>query len=296
MRLVVISGRSGSGKTVALHTLEDMGFYCIDNLPITFLPELEKHIGREHPQVAVSIDARNVPSDLSNFKKMITEMNKNGEQCEIIYLDTDDNTLLKRFSETRRKHPLTNENTSLREAIRKEHALLTPIADLASLIIDTSHLERKALPNLIRDRISQHTEGQIQILLQSFGFKYGLPPDADFVFDVRCLPNPYWETELRSFSGLDSQVITYLENQSIVKKMLSDISTFLEHWIPRFKEDNRSYMTIAIGCTGGKHRSVFLVEKLAEKMRTHYGNVQIRHRELRSNSPQSSSSLITENP
>ncbi len=265
MRLTIISGRSGSGKTIALHALEDMGFYCIDNLPITFLPELHKLIGSRHESVAVSIDARNIVDDLSQFRDNIQQFSENGQNCQIIYLDADEKTLLKRFSETRRKHPLSSATISLREAIRNEHTLLTPIASLADLTIDTSSSSRTALQNLVRERLMHANElskGQMHLLLQSFGFKHGLPPDADFVFDIRCLPNPYWEPNLRSQSGLDKDVIEFLEKSPEVQDMFKDILKFLKNWIPYFVADNRSYLTVAIGCTGGIHRSVYIVQKL----------------------------------
>jgi len=280
MRLVIISGRSGSGKTIALHALEDLGFYCIDNLPVSLLPQLEDSAS-DYSLVAISIDVRNIPQNLNHFKEMIQNFNrKNDRTCEIIYLDADENTLLKRFSETRRKHPLTDNQTSLREAIRKEHNLLTPIANLADLTIETSHLTRQGLHNLIRDRVALNEGKQIQILLQSFGYKYGLPFDADFVFDVRCLPNPYWQPLLRTHSGLEESVIHYLENIPAVQKMLNDIYTFLENWIPAFEADYRSYLTIAIGCTGGLHRSVYMTEKLIQLLKPKKYNIQIRHRDL----------------
>lgn len=317
MRLVIISGRSGSGKSVALHVLEDLGYYCIDNLPVALLPELDKHIGGSeellspdrssfdgkdgahsswlahsplkggdcaslsvHPLVCVSIDSRNIPSDASQFKEVIQRLNQPGNTTEIVYLDADDNTLLKRFSETRRKHPLTNDNVSLREAIRQELTLLLPIANLADFTIDTSAFKNQELHQFIRDRFAHHKSSNLQLLLQSFGFKRGLPPDADFVFDVRCLPNPYWNPELRPLTGKDPEVIQFLESQNIVKEMMSDILRFLEQWIPKFTKDNRSYLTISIGCTGGQHRSVYLVDNLAKILQEKVKGVQIRHREL----------------
>lgn len=280
MRLVIISGRSGSGKTIALRALEDLGFYCIDNLPVTLLPDLEEHIKGAHTLVAVSIDARNIPSDLLHFKEVIEGLYARGIHCEILYLDAEDNTLLMRFSETRRKHPLTNSGTSLREAIQKERELLTPIANLADLTIDTSPINRQCLHNLIRDRIANQNGSSLQLLLQSFGFKHGLPPDADFIFDLRCLPNPYWEKELREFTGLDHDVIQFLEKETSVQKMLQDILKFLENWIPSFEADNRSYLTIALGCTGGRHRSIYMVETIAKKIQQKFPNTEVRHRDL----------------
>ncbi len=281
MRLVIISGRSGSGKTIALHALEDLGFYCIDNLPFSFLPELENQVGGLHPSVAVSIDTRNSPTNPLHFKNVVADINKKKKKCEIFYLDANENTLLKRFSETRRKHPLTTQSVSLREAIQKEHDILTPIANLADLTIDTSLLTRQELYHLIRDRIAHPEEGKIQLLLQSFGFKHGLPPNADFIFDVRCLPNPYWQPGLQVLSGLDSQVIRYLSALPEVQKLLSDIHHFIETWIPLFEADNRSYLTIGIGCTGGQHRSVYMVETLAKMLKKTITNTQVRHRELK---------------
>jgi len=280
MRLIILSGRSGSGKTLALHMLEDLGFYCIDNLPLTMLTELPSYLSGDHEKVAVSIDARNMPADLEHFTEIFTKLNKQLGYSEIIYLDANENTLLKRFSETRRKHPLAKGNTSLREAIRAEYDLLTPIANLADLTIDTTPLTIPELHHLIRERVAHHEGSRLQVLLQSFGFKYGLPPDADFVFDIRCLKNPYWEPQLRPLNGLNQEIKGYLDKQGDVQLMLKDIHQFLKHWIPQFEADNRSYITIAVGCTGGKHRSVYLVESLAKKLAAMTDNLQVRHREL----------------
>lgn len=280
--MVIISGRSGSGKSLALHALEDLGFYCIDNLPLTLLSGLESHIGNLQPLVAVSIDARNLSNQIMHFKEIMAELSTQGFSREILYLDASDNILLKRFSETRRKHPLTNENTSLREAIRKEKELLTPIASLADLTIDTGPLNRQALYELVKGRVAAHQGSRLQVLLQSFGYKQGLPPDADFVFDLRCLPNPYWEPELRELSGKDEPVIQFLSSKSEVTKLENNILEFLSTWIPLFEADHRSYVTIALGCTGGQHRSVYLTENLAKRLRKKIANVQIRHRELES--------------
>lgn len=282
MRLVIISGRSGSGKTLALHALEDLGFYCIDNLPLTLLPGLESHIGSVQPLVAVSIDARNLLTQIVHFKEIMAELKTPANCREILYLDASDNTLLRRFSETRRKHPLTNDKTSLREAIRKEKELLTPIASLADLTIDTGPLNRQALYELVKGRVDAHQGSRLQVLVESFGYKQGLPPDADFVFDLRCLPNPYWEPNLREFTGKDEPVIQYLNSKPEVAQLEKDISQFLLSWIPRFEADHRSYVTVALGCTGGQHRSVYLAEHLAQGLRKRFPNVQLRHRELES--------------
>lgn len=280
MRLVIISGRSGSGKTLALHALEDLGFYCIDNLPLTLLPGLESHIGSIQPLVAVSIDARNLSIQIMQFQDIMAELKNSRYSREILYLDASDSILLRRFSETRRKHPLTNETTSLREAIRKEKELLTPIASLADLTIDTSPLNRQALYELVKGRVAAHQGNRLQVLLQSFGYKQGLPPDADFVFDLRCLPNPYWEPELRELSGKDAAVIEFLSSKPEVVKLENDILQFLQTWIPLFEADHRSYITIALGCTGGQHRSVYLAENIAARLRKKIPNTQLRHREL----------------
>ncbi len=280
MHLIIVSGRSGSGKTIALHALEDLGFYCIDNLPISFLPDLPKQVGKLHPRIAVSIDARNITSDPAQLDLVFNQMIDLQKDITIIYLDAEENTLLKRFNETRRKHPLTNQTTSLREAIRKEQILLTPIATRANLTIDTNTLTHQELYKYLKNRMSTPNENQVLVLLQSFGFKYGLPHDADFIFDVRCLPNPYWEPELKNLSGLDSAVENYLERIPKVNQLRTDICSFIEKWIPCFQADNRSYISISIGCTGGQHRSVYMVESIAEKIQQSIPLSQIRHREL----------------
>lgn len=277
---MILSGRSGSGKTVALHALEDLGFYCIDNLPITLLSGLESHIGTVQPLIAVSIDARNLPSQIIQFKGIMAELKDSRNSYEILYLDASDSILLKRFSETRRKHPLTNEKVSLREALRQEHELLSPIASLADLTIDTGPLNRQSLYDLVKGRVAAHKGSRLQVLIQSFGYKQGLPPDADFVFDLRCLPNPYWEENLRELSGKDEAVIQFLNSKPEVNKLEHDILEFLLSWIPCFEADHRSYITIALGCTGGQHRSVYLAENLAARLRKKITNVQLRHREL----------------
>lgn len=280
MRLIIISGRSGSGKTVVLHALEDLGFYCIDNLPLALVPKLEQEIGAAHPLVAVSIDARNFPKDLTHFKSMMDALKQSGKQCEILYLEAGEKTLLKRYSETRRKHPLTNSQTTLNEAIRQEQILLSPIASLADFTLDTSDISHQALQGIMRDRIAQYSGQSIQLLFQSFGFKRGLPSEADFIFDLRCLPNPYWQPELRALTGLDKSVMDFLKDTPAFHQMFQDILNFLEKWISQFEKDNRSYLTIALGCTGGRHRSVYMAEALSQKFREKIPQTQVRHREL----------------
>jgi UPF0042 nucleotide-binding protein len=284
MRLIIVSGRSGSGKSTALDVLEDNGFYCIDNLPAGLLPELAErallHTELLQPQVAVSIDARNLPSQLKRFAELLTEVRARHIQCDVLYLDAADATLLKRFSETRRRHPLTNENRSLAEAIREEELLLAPIVDNADLRIDTTHLNLYQLRDTLTLRLLNKPEPGTAFLIESFGFKRGMPVDADVVFDVRCLPNPYWKAELRDFSGLDEPVIDYLAAQVDVEEMFQDIFSYLNKWLPRFAASNRAYVTVAIGCTGGHHRSVYLAERLGRALRGTLKNLQVRHRDL----------------
>jgi UPF0042 nucleotide-binding protein len=284
MRLIIVSGRSGSGKSTALDALEDNGFYCIDNLPAGLLPDLGElammHTELLHPLVAVSIDARNLPSHLQRFPELLEEVRARHINCDVIYLDADDETLLKRFSETRRRHPLTSDTRSLAEAIHDETQLLSPIIDLADLTIDTTHLNLYQLRDTLKLRLLNKPEPGTAFLFESFGFKRGMPVDADVVFDVRCLPNPYWKPDLREFSGLDQPVIEYLDAQVDVEEMYQDIFSYLNKWLPRFAASNRAYVTIAIGCTGGHHRSVYLANRLGEALKPILKNVQIRHRDL----------------
>jgi UPF0042 nucleotide-binding protein len=284
MRLIIVSGRSGSGKSTALDVLEDNGFYCIDNLPAALLPELAErallHTELLHPLVAVSIDARNLPSQLQRFPELLKEVRARYIQCDLLYLDADDETLLKRFSETRRRHPLTNENRSLAEAIHDESQLLAPITDLADLKIDTTHLNLYQLRDTLKLRLLNRPEPGTAFLVESFGFKRGMPVDADLVFDVRCLPNPYWVPELREYTGLDQPVVEYLQAQEDVEEMFQDISGYLSKWLPRFAASNRAYVTVAIGCTGGHHRSVYLANRLGKALKEQLKNVQVRHRDL----------------
>lgn len=281
MRLVVISGRSGSGKTTALQLLEDVGFTCIDNLPVSLLPALVNQVASNRDfKFAIGIDARNIDGDLSRFQKIIANSQSLGTPCTVVYLDAANPILLKRFSETRRKHPLTSKTRSLQEAIIAEQAILQPIAEVADITLDTSNLTLHELRTTIKKMVvGGETEGTA-LLFESFGFKFGIPVDADFVFDVRCLPNPFWSPDLRVQSGLEAGVVDFLRSQPEVGDMLKDIETYLRKWIPSFEQNNRSYLTIAIGCTGGMHRSVYLVERLAELFRDQYSNVQSRHRQL----------------
>lgn len=274
---LIISGRSGSGKTVCLRSLEDLGFYCIDNLPMMLFPSLLT-ANLSQNRIAVSLDARNLPEQQQLHDILLQIKKQTG--WEILYFDADDNTLLKRFSETRRKHPLSNEQTSLQEAISQEKFLLEPIANAANLFVDTSHLSDVQLRHLIRERIAARSTENISILFQSFGYKNGLPADGDYVFDLRCLPNPYWQEPLRHLTGKDEAVIQFLENSDLVKKMLDEITHFLDLWIPYYEKDKRSYLTINLGCTGGQHRSVYFAEQLAHYYQKTHRYVQVRHRDL----------------
>lgn len=281
MKLIIISGRSGSGKSTALRALEDAGLNCIDNFPVELLPSLVTNAlsdpSRRDASYAVCIDARS--QNLDTFPELIAEIDTSAIDCEIIFLDALTPTLVKRFSETRRRHPLTNENTDLLQAIDSEKELLSNIANLADLILDTTLMRGSELVELIRKRVADERNPGISLLFRSFGYKFGVPVDADLVFDIRCLPNPYWVDELRPLSGRDRQVIDYLSSRSEVNEMFDDIAAFLERWLPRFEEDNRAYMTVAIGCTGGRHRSVYLAERLAEAFKDRFGSVLVRHRE-----------------
>ena len=283
MRLVIVSGRSGSGKSTALHLLEDSGFYCIDNLPAGLLPELARQANNTDlslPKVAVSIDARNLPSDLQRFPELLKQVQDAGIQCDVLFLAATDDVLIKRFSETRRKHPLTDDNLSLAEAIAAETTLLEHIIDLASLKLDTSHLTLYQLRDQLKLRLLSSQTGGPSILIQSFGFKRGVPVDADLVFDVRCLPNPYWKPDLRPFSGKDKQICDYLDAEPDAQEMYDDIHQFLQKWLPRYAAGERSYMSIAIGCTGGHHRSVYIAERLVRELSANFSNLLIRHRDL----------------
>jgi UPF0042 nucleotide-binding protein len=284
MKLIVISGRSGSGKSTCLHVLEDMGFYCVDNLPASLLGTLTENLSNnlepDIQDVAVSIDARNILDDLTKFPDIFKNLDPEKIDRQVIFLDADDNTLLKRFSETRRKHPLTGKDIGLIEAIRKERELLAPIITLANLTIDTSTLSFHQLRDSVKNRVASNEDDSMAVQFQSFGYKNGVPVDADIVFDIRCLPNPYWIVHLRGLTGLQPEVIEYLDSQADVQEMYNDIKDFLATWFPRYEANNRSYITIAIGCTGGQHRSVYMCEQLKSHFNRDRLNVQVRHKEI----------------
>lgn len=278
MNIIIVSGRSGSGKSVALRVLEDLGYYCVDNLPVSLLPQLVTTLRTSVATVAVSLDVRNLPADAQQTADIIEGLRAE-QQVTLLFLDTAPDILLRRYSETRRLHPLSHKEMPLTDAIAQEQALLSPIADHADLYIDTSNLTVHELSELVRQRIMGKRENNLVLVFESFGFKYGTPRDADYVFDVRFLPNPHWEPELRPLTGLDQPVIDFLAHQLLVNKFIWQIENLLKTWLPHLERNNRSYVTVAIGCTGGQHRSVYIAETLAR----HFGQerqVQIRHREL----------------
>ncbi|PIP80645.1 MAG: RNase adapter RapZ [Gammaproteobacteria bacterium CG22_combo_CG10-13_8_21_14_all_40_8] len=280
MKLIFITGRSGSGKSLALRTVEDLGFYCVDNLPNTLILDFLKQIGQQYKDVAVGLDARSINTPLTNFRELIDQITKMQWKVEVLFIDANNETLLKRFSETRRRHPLTHHGMSLQEAINQERLLLEPLALSADLTIDTSHLT----PNQFRKQLAERLLGQIHqgmdLLFLSFGYKNSIPADANFVFDARCLPNPYWDESLRQFNGKDPQIIEFLSAQPAILEFIWQVKTFLHTWLPRFEAENRSYMTIAIGCTGGQHRSVYLAEQLEKHFKQTFKKVRVQHREL----------------
>jgi UPF0042 nucleotide-binding protein len=283
-RLVVVSGRSGSGKTSALNILEDVGFDCIDNLPPSLLPDLIKQLNSERInedlRLAVGIDARNLVGDLNKLPDILAGLEASGIEVSVIFLQARRSDLIRRYSETRRKHPLSNETVSLPEAIDLEAKILSPILNISDRNIDTSGLSLHQLRDLVKNTIVPNSPEHMAILFESFGFKKGLPDASDFIFDVRCLPNPYWKQELRSLTGYDEDVIEFLESQVDVAAMLSDIIGFLTRWIPKFQANNRSYLTISIGCTGGQHRSVYIANRLQEYFSKEHSLVQVVHKEL----------------
>jgi UPF0042 nucleotide-binding protein len=285
VRLIIVSGLSGSGKSVALNALEDLGFYCVDNIPASllgvFVEDLLKRRDTAYENVAVGLDARNRPADIDTVPRIAAELVPKGIGCEIIFLQAEDDILLSRFSETRRKHPLSSAGVSLRDAIARERQLLGSVINSADLIIDTTRTTVYELRDWMSSRVARREATALSILIESFGYKHGLPADADFVFDVRCLPNPYWEPRLRNLNGRDSAVIEFLGQHDEVTAMLDDIEQFLDRWIPRYRSYERSYLTVAIGCTGGQHRSVFFAEQLAQRLESRYGDIATRHTELR---------------
>jgi UPF0042 nucleotide-binding protein len=284
--LIVVSGISGSGKSVALDMLEDLDFYCVDNIPAGLLPGFIAYTVRtsETPyrQTAVGLDVRNRPEDLAEVPPLVVTLRKSGIGCEMLFLRADNEILLKRFSETRRRHPLSRAGMGLQEALEQERRLLAPLANAADLTIDTSRLSVHELRELIRERVVEESNPGSSLLFQSFAYRHGVPDDADFVFDARALPNPYWDPALRELTGRDAAVSTFLDAQEEVGRFFDDVRGFIERWLPSLVRSNRSYLTVAVGCTGGQHRSVYLAERLATHFRDSRGQALVRHRDLES--------------
>jgi RNase adapter protein RapZ len=284
MRIIIVSGLSGSGKTIALQTLEDLDYYCVDNLPFRLIKPLTQEIRAASdilpPSVAVGVDARNFIDELTEFPATLAALRASDLSVEVVFLHASDEVLLKRYSETRRRHPLDLGSVPLREAINQERRLLEPIVACADLIIDTGGTSIYQLRELIRARLHDTPREAMSLLFESFGFKNGMPADADFVFDVRCLPNPHWEPLLRPLTGQDPPVMAFLERQPEVLDMITDLRQLLAAWLPRFERSDRSYLTVAIGCTGGQHRSVFIANALANYFSEIRNHVMVRHREL----------------
>lgn len=282
--VLVVSGLSGSGKSVALRTLEDLDYYCADNLPAELLPDFVRSIAegaQDASKLAVGIDVRNRAQDLSDLPASLAALGEVGFGYRLVFLDTRDEVLIKRFNETRRRHPLSRSGLPLAEAIAHERALLKPLMALADVVIDSSELNVHQLRRKVATEIARDGGSGLSILLESFAYKHGLPADADFVFDVRCLPNPHWVPALRPLSGRDAGVRDYLEEQPLVRDYLDQVLRFLDSFLPRFESDSRSYVTIAFGCTGGRHRSVYCAETVAAHLRAQ-GREQVVsfHREI----------------
>ena len=284
MRLIFLSGLSGSGKSVALHMLEDLDFYCIDNIPAALLQTFISHTVRSgapvYQRTAVGIDARNPDADIATVPMLLDELKRSGIHCELLFLVTSDEELLRRFAETRRKHPLSRQGESLHDAIALERTLLEPVVNVADLVIDTSRMGVHELRELINRRVGKRPRDRMSVLFESFGFKHGIPGDADFVFDARSLPNPYWEPSLRALTGRDQPVVHFLEAQPGVARFIEDVGNFIETRIPEHQAANRRYLTVAVGCTGGQHRSVYIVEQLAARIAARWPQVALRHSAL----------------
>lgn len=285
MRLVILSGLSGSGKSVALHMLEDLDYYCVDNIPASLLQEFMRvtllSSDPAYHDMAIGIDARNRLEDIQSVPATVRQLRAQGIECEIVFLHAEEGVLLKRYNETHRPHPLAEKGRSLRDAIRAERELLGVIADEADVVLDTTRTSIHELRELVRARIHRGERRGLSLMLQSFGFRHGLPGDSDFVFDARGLPNPYWEPSLRALTGKDQAVVRFLDESPVGQRFVQDLRTMLAHWIPQFESSNRQYLTVSVGCTGGYHRSVYVVEKLAVHFRELGRDVLVRHNELK---------------
>jgi RNase adapter protein RapZ len=284
VRILIVSGLSGSGKSVALHMLEDLGFYCIDNIPAALLKAFISHTVRTpepaYERTAIGLDARNTASEIASVPKLLEELKRGGIQCDVLFLLASDEELLRRFAETRRKHPMSRDHLDLRQAMARERELLEPIVYAADLVIDTSRMGVHELRDIVQQRLEERSAARLSITFESFGFKYGIPGDADFVFDARSIPNPYWEPSLRMLTGRDAEVVKFLEAQEGAGRLIEDIARFIEARIPEYQSSNRGYLTVAVGCTGGQHRSVYIVDRLAEHFAGRFSHVSARHSAL----------------
>ncbi len=282
-RFIIVSGLSGAGKTIALHALEDAGYYCVDNLPAGFLADFAQFVSQStlplYTRVAVGIDARNPDGDLRQLPEILDLLKTQAFAVEVIFIEASDQALINRFNETRRRHPLSTTEIPLRQAIARERAVLEPVISRADLRIDTTHTHIHEFRAQIAEQVSRRTPGALALQFSSFGYKNGVPPDADFIFDVRCLPNPHWDPQLRDLSGRDAPVCEFLDGTAYAPEMVGDIIHLLERWIPRFEQEDRSYLTVAMGCTGGRHRSVYVAERVAAHFR-HRWHIVVTHRDL----------------
>jgi UPF0042 nucleotide-binding protein len=285
VKLVIVSGLSGAGKTVALKQYEDLGYYCIDNIPLALIGTM---IGRmlstadasRYERLALGIDARESPSVIKRFPQQLARLRARGVDVTVVFLTATDDVILQRYSETRRTHPLADDKTPLVEAIGLERRLLAPIADIADDPIDTSGMNLHELREAIHGRLPEALQGKLAVLFLSFGFKNGVPSGCDFLFDIRCLPNPHWDPALKGLTGRDPAVIRWLEVRDDVQRMEHDIRGFLDKWLPHFRSQDRAYVTIGVGCTGGRHRSVYLVDRLAAHFRQEFDAVIVKHKEI----------------
>lgn len=283
MKLVIVSGLSGSGRSIALNTLEDSGYYCIDNLPFFLLEYFLDETCRQqntYQKVAIGIDSRNQVDFVRKFPALLEYIVSLEIDCNTLFLKANLDTLINRFHETRRKHPLSSDTVTLRDAIDKEQLLMEPVADYADIVIDTTYMNVHQIRQVLRDRIEKGVPHACAIKLESFGYKYGLPPDSDFVFDARCLPNPYWQAGLQEQTGMDTGVVAFLNASAHVQEFVNDIHHFLQRWLPVFEKEHRNYLNVAVGCTGGQHRSVYIIEKIAALLQKDTHDVIVRHREI----------------
>ncbi|WP_118808334.1 RNase adapter RapZ [Haemophilus haemolyticus] len=282
MEIIIISGRSGAGKSVALRALEDAGYYCVDNIPLDLLPQLTDILSQSQSSVAISLDIRNIPNSANTLEQTLNTLQKY-HQLKIIFLEADRGTLIRRYSDSRRLHPLSLKDLSLEAAIDEEYRYLEPLIQHANFIIDTTHLSTHTLAERLREFLRGNSDKELKIVVESFGFKYGIPLDADYVFDVRFLPNPHWEPTLRPMTGLDAPVAEFLNSHTQVNEFIYLTRNYIDTWLPMLEKNNRSYLTIAIGCTGGKHRSVYIAQQLGEYFQAKGKIVQIQHKSLERN-------------